>query len=220
MKLMYAVTGDDSATVLLDPSLRERLRAAGATAVQANVPDPAFAGAMSLQSFPVKVTAILSVIAPDDVAITAALEGVALAGGWEVSERIPLAPPEVADGERLSAMANMALLRKPEAMAYDDWLAHWHGPHTKVAIETQDTFGYVQNRVLRTVIDGSEPLAALVEEHFHEAAATDIHVFYGSGGDKAELRRRLDLMVASVTAFGANRDLELLSTARYTWQLG
>ncbi|CAM3358593.1 hypothetical protein NODU109028_13455 [Nocardioides dubius] len=230
MKLIYALTSD-SAGLLLSEALRESLRAAGATDVQANVPDPAFAEAMALQSFPEKVTGLLTVWGEDEAAITSAVTVAvtdalgldALVGGWEVEERVPLTPPSVPDGERVASMANLALLRKPADLPYADWLAHWHGPHTTVAIETQDTFGYVQNRVLHAVLApsaASEQVAAIVEELFHEAAATDLHVFYGSGGDKAELKRRLSEMMASIAVFGADRDLELVNTARYSWKLG
>ncbi|MFS3130839.1 hypothetical protein ACLM5J_20720 [Nocardioides sp. Bht2] len=227
MKLIYALA-DEGAAVLLDPSLRTALGDAGATAVQVNVPDPAFAEAMALQSFPSKVTGLLSVWtdAGSSTAITEVVTAAAgaenLLGGWQVEERVPLTPPSVPDGERAATMANFALLRRPADLPYADWLAHWHGPHTTVAIETQGTFGYVQNRVLDTVLDPSPAsglVAAIVEELFPEAAATDIHAFYGSGGDKAELKRRLAEMMASIAVFGADRDLELVPTARYTWQL-
>ena len=66
--------------------------------------------------------------------------------GWEVEERQPLPPPLVPDGVRTDALANLAFIRKPPEASYDSWLQHWQGPHTQVAIETQATFGYVQNR--------------------------------------------------------------------------
>jgi hypothetical protein len=72
----------------------------------------------------------------------------------------------------------------------------------------------VQNRVLRTVL-GSDRVDALVEELFPMEAMTDLHAFYGSGGDDAELRRRLGLMIESVTRFGAHANLDCVPTSRY-----
>ena len=48
-----------------------------------------------------------------------------------------MVPPEVADGQRMDALAQVAFLRKPAQLPYDEWLAHWQSPHTQVAIETQ-----------------------------------------------------------------------------------
>ena len=47
----------------------------------------------------------------------------------------------------------------------------------------------------------------------------DIHAFYGSGGDKAELDRRLTTLMESVAKMGADRDLDVVPTSRYTWVL-
>ena len=54
-------------------------------------------------------------------------------------------------GERVYGMCHVVFFRKPEAMARDQWLQVWQGSHTAVAIETQSTFGYRQNVVVRTL---------------------------------------------------------------------
>jgi hypothetical protein len=51
------------------------------------------------------------------------------------------------------------------------------------------------------------------------AAMTSLHAFYGSEGDDAELQRRLGRMMESVTAFGADRDLDSVPTSRYVFDL-
>ena len=139
--------------------------------------------------------------------------------GWTIDEHEPLAGPQVADGERVAALANVAFLRKPADQPYEEWRSLWQDHHTKIALETQDTFGYVQNRVLEPLTPDAPPVVAIVEELFHEAAATDWHVFYGSGGDQDELRRRMLLMKQSCDRFGANKGLDLVSTARRSWSL-
>ena len=60
-------------------------------------------------------------------------------------------------------------------------------------METQATFGYVQNRVTGALTDDTPPVAAIVEELFPTEAMHDIHAFYGSDGDQAELDRRMTL---------------------------
>ena len=91
--------------------------------------------------------------------------------------------------------------------------------HTPVAIATQGTFGYVQNRVLRPLDDASAAtgIAALVEEFFPVAALTDMHAFYGSDGTDADLNDRITRLMASCARFGADRDLDLVPTSRYTF---
>ena len=51
------------------------------------------------------------------------------------------------------------------------------------------------------------------------AALTDPHAFYGSGGDDAELNRRMTELMASVARFGADQGLDLVPTSRYYWEL-
>jgi hypothetical protein len=88
-----------------------------------------------------------------------------------------------------------------------------------VAIRTQATFGYVQNVVVGSLTAGTPRVDGIVEELFPRAAVSDVHAFYGSGGDQAELDRRMSELMASVHALGADRDLDLVPTDRYVWSL-
>lgn len=229
-KLIFALLAPAERTdavveVALSPLLREQVAAAGGRRLQVNVVDPAFAGATNFQTLPEPIVGTVAVWYGDGRdALTAAVVDVLAAAevthhGWEIDEREPLVGPVVADGERVAAMANIAFLRKPAGLPYDQWRSRWQDDHTQVAIDTQGTFGYVQNRVLEAVTAGAPDVVAIVEELFPEAAATDWHVFYGSGGDRDELRRRMALMNESCDRFGANKDLDLVSTARRSWRL-
>jgi len=86
-------------------------------------------------------------------------------------------------------------------------------------METQATFGYVQNRVVRPLTDGAPAIDAIVEELFPTEAMHDIHAFYGSGGSPEELDRRLTRLMASCAVMGADRDLDVVATSRYAWEL-
>lgn len=221
MKAMYALWGSGLDSALHAPRLREELRFAGATRLQVNADDEDVAPAkLRLSTFEEPVRAVVSVWTEDDPdGPSALLASVAeRSAGWEVEERIPLVPPPAADGQRSPAYAQMGLLRIPAQLDPGEWLRLWQGLHTSVAIETQATFGYVQNRVLRTIL-GNDRVDALVEELFPMAAMTDVHAFYGSGGDDAELRRRLALMIDSVTRFGAHANLDVVPTSRYVYEL-
>ncbi|MCW2813924.1 MAG: hypothetical protein JWN84_1379 [Nocardioides sp.] len=217
---------DVDAAALHSPALRERLAAAGATRVQVNVDDEPVAAAMRIPAGTTPIGAVVSVwvdsldVAP---AVTAALQPTAGSlAGWEVEERRPIDPPETWDGSRVDGLANIAVLRRPEDLSVEDWRHRWLVDHTPVAIATQGTFGYLQNVVVAPVTDlpdGVAPVAALVEELFPSAGITDIHAFYGSGGDDAELNDRITRLMTSVGRFGADRDLDLVPTSRYCYPL-
>lgn len=198
----------------------QRLAAAGAAGVQVNVSDDAVAAAaLRLTAFPAPVDAVVSVwLASRETAAAVAEVLDALAGrceGWFVEEETPLPPPVVPLGERQPGLADVAFLRRPEGLPYARWLDRWKNHHTTVAIETQATFGYVQNRVLGPATEGASRVHAIVEELFPIEALTDMHAFYGSGGDPEELSRRIGAMLESVAAFGADRDVDVVPTSRY-----
>ena len=101
----------------------------------------------------------------------------------------------------------------------DEWLHRWLEHHTPVAIETQATFGYLQNIVTRAVTPDAPHVDAIVEELFPSAALDDMHAFYGSDGDDAELTRRITRLMESVATIGADRHLDLVPTSRYLFNL-
>jgi hypothetical protein len=130
-----------------------------------------------------------------------------------VTESIPLhAPLEL--GSRTTGLANIALLRRPAGLDQATWLERWQHGHTPVAIETQSTFGYTQNAVVRPLTTDAPELAGIVEELFPAAAITDLKAFFGAADD-ADLQQRLARMVASTSAFGANENIDTVPTSRY-----
>ena len=116
---------------------------------------------------------------PVERALSAATARIA---GWLVLESVPLVNTKhvVPPGERIPGLYNVAFLEKPDALTYDEWLSRWQGGHTTVAIETQSTFGYVQNVLARPVTPDAPPWTAIVEEAFPAEAATDPMVFYAA----------------------------------------
>ena len=77
----------------------------------------------------------------------------------------------------------------------------------------------MQNIVTRALTDVPRRVDALVEELFPSAGMTDMHAFYGSGGDDAELNDRLTKLMASVARIGADRDIDLVPSSRYVYDL-
>ena len=133
-----------------------------------------------------------------------------------VTESIPLPVPVVEPGTRTPGLANMAFLRRPEHIDEQTWLRRWHLDHTSVAIETQSTFGYVQNAVVRPLTAASPSVTAIVEELFPIEAVSDVHAFFGAADDN-DLADRMGRMLASTGAFGADQNIDTVPTSRYVY---
>jgi hypothetical protein len=140
----------------------------------------------------------------------------AMVGAYLVTESVPLPMPEVEFGSHTPGFANIAFLRRPEDMPESAWLDRWHHHHTRVALETQSTFGYVQNAVVRPLTVASPPVSAIVEELFPIEAVNDLHAFFGAADD-SDLSARMDRMLASTDAFGADQNVDTVPTSRYVY---
>ena len=130
-----------------------------------------------------------------------------------VTESVPMPPPDE-PGTRTPGLANVALLRRPAGLDVETWRTRWHIDHTPVAIQTQATFGYTQNEVVRALTSGAPAFAAIVEELLPAAAVSDLKAFFGAADD-ADLGDRLSRMVASTSAFGANENIDTVPTSRF-----
>jgi hypothetical protein len=216
---MYAAWGDDLTDRLRDGQLHQELAAAGVRRLQLNLDDADVAPAMRIATGPEHIGAIVSVWADTDPEVTEALaRATAGLAGWEVDERLPIPPPDSPHGVRMDALANVAVLRRPDDLDRDEWLHRWLVDHTPIAIATQASFGYVQNIVTRQVTDDPpRRVDALVEELFPSAGMVDMHAFYGSGGDDAELNDRLTKLMASVARIGFDQDIDLVPGSRYVY---
>lgn len=221
--LLWRPTDVDRATWCRDlrGPLVERLGRARARGVQVNVADADVDGALvRLTTFDEPVEAVVGLwvdTATEVDGVDAALTEVApRRAGYLVTESVPLRHDGPVDGGRTDGFANLALLRRPDHLDAATWRERWQGHHTAVALEIQSTFGYTQNVVVRPVTDDAPAVDGIVEELFPMAALTDLHVFFATNGDDAELGRRLAAMTDSVTAFsGPDAPLDVIPTSRY-----
>jgi hypothetical protein len=201
------------------------LIAAGARGVQVNVSDGAVAASvMRMVELDPQMEAAVSVWLDsardatrrpcDDLLQGTA--GVARVAAYLVTESEPL--PNTTHpaplGDRTPGFANLAFLRRPAEMPVAAWIDAWHNGHTDVAVETQSTFGYVQNVVTRPLTPGAPDIDAVVEELFPTEALTSLHAFFAAADD-AELARNMQLMTESVARFGADRSLDVVPTSQY-----
>jgi hypothetical protein len=123
--------------------------------------------------------------------------------GYLVCEAEPLPnttrPPGA--GGRVPGFAQLVALTKPDRLTWSEWRRAWQGAHTSVAINTQSSFRYVQNVVLRPLTSGAPRFAAVVEECFPIEAARDLNVFFDAVGDDAKRDRHMAAMSESCDRF-------------------
>ena len=123
--------------------------------------------------------------------------------GYLVVESVPLrnTTQRAPLGQRTPGIVMVALIERPERMPWEAWIAHWHGPHREVALETQCTFLYVRNVVVRALTPDAPPWAGIVEEGFPAEAVTDPMRWYKAEGSPETLKRNVKRMVESCRAF-------------------
>lgn len=221
MITLRSAAADDTWCARLRTDVATRLLDAGVPGLAVNVRDASVRESlMTLTTLDPPVVAVVSLwtqqsYGPD---VSRALEVLAAecdaVAAYLVTESVPMPAPVTAPGERTDGLANIALLRRPADLDDATWRHRWHVDHTPVAIATQATFGYTQNTVVRPLTDGAPAIDAIVEELFPQAAVSDLHAFFGAADD-ADLTDRMQRMLASTAAFGADRDIDTVPTSRY-----
>lgn len=86
-------------------------------------------------------------------------------------------------------------------IAHEAAIAHWHSHHTRVAIETQANFEYVQNLIVRPLTEGAPAYSAFVEECFPINALNEPEAFFDAVGNPEKFKANLDAMMDSCHAF-------------------
>ncbi|MDT5136978.1 MAG: hypothetical protein QOD58_1240 [Mycobacterium sp.] len=218
--LRRADSNDEWCARLRGPVADELLRL-GLPGLSVNVSDnPVRESLMTLTTLDPPVAALMSLWTPQCYGrqVVTALRQLAAEcehlAAYLVTESVPMAGPKSEPGSRTAGFANIALLRRPADLDQATWLNRWQLDHTPVAIETQSTFGYTQNWVVRTLTPDAPGLAAIVEELFPSEAVSDLQAFFGAADD-ADLQHRVGRMVASTSAFGANQNIDTVPTSRY-----
>ena len=219
--VLQNAAADDAWCARLRGPVADELLDLGLPGLTVNVKDAAVRNAlMTLTTLDPPVAAVVSLwtdqhygpqVATAFELLAAEADAVA---GYLVTESVPLRDPQVELGIRTPGLANVALLRRPPELDEPTWRTRWHHDHTQVAIETQATFGYTQNAVVRALSPGAPELAAIVEELFPDDAVTDLKAFFGAADDE-DLADRIDRMVASTSRFGANQNVDTVPTSRY-----
>lgn len=136
-----------------------------------------------------------------------------LIAGYLVAESRPLVSDPV-PGERSQGANLVTRIHKKFDISHEEFIDCWTIEHRQVAVETQSTFAYVRNEVLRTLTPGTPQCDGIVEESFPIEALTDPHVWYNCE-EEAEYQRRLERMMNSVNAFLDLEQLESIPMSEY-----
>lgn len=216
------------------PEFAERLRAlprellaAGAHRGRINIADTDVAKAVGLKQVLLKPQpeAVVQVWMDSAIArlrqrVDAAVAGVSdRFAAYLVTESQPIVNEEHAarPGARTFGFAQVALLRRPAKLPYAEWLDVWHNSHTQVAIETQSTFEYVQNVVVRPLTPDGPAIDAIVEECFPPEAMTDFKAFFDAPGDEPAFKANFQRMLHSVARFIEPGRIDVIPTSQYVF---
>ena len=221
-KLVYLIFHDaDLPGAELRSALVEKvapaLRAGGAFEITVHVQDEHVAAGTPLRRSDPPIRAMVSFWlhdSDDRAACEAALAPHARRlAGYLVLESRPLLH-EAPRGSRTPGANQVTCIARKQGLSTDEFLRIWRGDHRKVAVETQSTFGYVRNIVVRPLSEGAPLWDGIVEESFPIGALTDPKVFYDAGSDEV-LQRNMARMMESCRRFLDFGPLEYTHMSEY-----
>jgi hypothetical protein len=227
-KIVAALWGVDNATLLA--GLPAALKAAGGSHIRINIRDDAVAsGAALIQKWQEpQQEAIVQYWLPSandifrgeaDKAIAAHCSRFA---AWLVAESTIIAneahPPLAGERGlvgRTWGWSQASFINFRDDLDRMEAIKVWHSHHTRVAIDTQSNFKYVQNLIVRPLTEGAPDYAAFVEECFPIEALTDPHAFFDAVGDEAKFEANLDSMMDSCQRFIQFGKIDIIPTSQY-----
>jgi hypothetical protein len=118
-------------------------------------------------------------------------------------------------GERTPGFALVTCIEPKDGLSHEEFIRLWYTVQRDTALETQSTFGYVRNEVVRPLTPDAPGWAAIVEENFPLGALDDPAVFYDAVGDPAKLRAQQERMFRAVQGFLALDHIESHPMSEY-----
>ena len=137
--------------------------------------------------------------------------------GYLIVESVPLinTTHTAPLGERTPGTTLLTCLSPKPDLSYDEFLDRWHVGQRKVALETQCTYLYIRNVVVRALTPDAPPWVGIVEEGFPTEAVTDSMLWYKANGSKERRDENFGKMMASVTSFLDLSKIESHPTSEY-----
>lgn len=224
---LWAAPDEDRAafSARLLTALPAALTAAGASKVRLNVRDAAVQPAHRLiQQWqdPQQDAAVQFWVPSANALFRADIDAVLAAhchrfAAWLVAEStiIPNTAHPVASGTRGWGWSQASFITFRPDLPRIEAMKVWHSHHTRVAIDTQANFEYVQNLIVRPLTDDAPPYDAFVEECFPAEAMTDPAAFFAAVGDPAKLQANLATMMDSCGRFIDFTRIDIIPTSQY-----
>ena len=216
-------TSDFNAKLLA--SLPADLYAAGARKVRINVRDAAVepASALVQQWQEPQQDAVVQCWLPSanarfrgpvDAAISAHCQRFA---AWLVAESTVIANTAHlhAAGQRTQGWSQASFISFRPDLPRAEAIAIWHSHHTRVAIETQANFEYIQNLVVTPLTPDAPAYDAFVEECFPNDAMTDPQAFFDAVGNAAKFDANLATMMDSCGRFIDFARIDVIPTSQH-----
>jgi len=121
-------------------------------------------------------------------------------------------------GCRTPGMSQISGIVPKKDLAYDEFIHIWQADQLPCAIETQSTFQYVRNEIVRTLTGNPPPWAAIVEESFPIEAMRNPRVFYDAEDDEAKFQMNLKRMIETVQRFLELDQTDVTITSEYVFE--
>ncbi|GJM37895.1 MAG: hypothetical protein DHS20C19_12620 [Acidimicrobiales bacterium] len=153
--------------------------------------------------------------------IEAVLDGAAAdLASFLVVESRPIVNTEhvATPGERTPGMVQVTGIVRKAGLDHDEFLRIWQEEQRPCAIETQSTFQYVRNEIVRQLSGPAQPWAAIVEEAFPIEAMNDPYVFFDAVGDDERFQANIGRMVDTVAKMLEMDQTDVTITSEYVFE--
>jgi len=118
-------------------------------------------------------------------------------------------------GARTPGFSLVTCIEAKQGLSHDEFIHLWYTLQRDTAIETQSTFGYVRNEIVRPLTPDAPAWDAIVEESFPLGALDDPALFYDAAGDPEKLRANQQRMFEAVRSFLALERVESHPMSEY-----
>ena len=122
---------------------------------------------------------------------------------------------QVAEGSRTPGMCQVAMLRCPPRLSYEQWYTIWREEHGPLAYSKQAIFGYRQNTVHRALTEDAPTLDAIVEENLVPEAIGNMQVHYAALGDLEKYAENQAELMESCAKFIDMDKVDCVQTSEY-----
>jgi hypothetical protein len=117
------------------------------------------------------------------------------------SQPLRLASAPGAVGRRTAGFSLVGCIEPKTGVSHERFIELWETVHRQVAIDTQSTFSYIRNEVVRPLTKEAPPWWGVIEEGFPDTALSNPQAFYDAVGNEPKYRENLRRMIESCDAF-------------------